>query len=463
MMKDPQQPAARGPLASTNDAAPSQPQPATGPRRPTELTLTIDTVNGDGFGTALHNDLPFQVKGALAGESVTARIVRKRRRVRFAEAQEIHRSSADRVASRCPSFPRCGGCVLQHMSDAAALAFKHQSLLTALAAEGVTAQAVAEPVAGPRLHYRRKARLGVKQLGEQVLVGFRESFSARVGRMEHCPILVEPFSSKLAQYAALIAQLSVASRIPQLELAAGDHAQQIILRHLDPLTAADMTALRAFERDNPETLLLQSGGPATVVTLDGQPAPLLHYSLNAFGLSLAFAANEFTQVNARMNARLVSDAMALLRGAAASTVLDLFCGIGNFGLAATREGMRVMGFESVASAVARANANAARNGLGRRCEFQVLDLYDSGAAQLPAADALLLDPPRSGAGPALPQWLRSGVKTGLESVVYVSCNPTSFATDARVLADFGFKLCRVGVYDMFPHTSHVETLGLFRR
>ncbi|MEM1432801.1 MAG: 23S rRNA (uracil(1939)-C(5))-methyltransferase [Pseudomonadota bacterium] len=425
--------------------------------------MHIERLDADGFGTGSDDGIEFRVKAALPGETVQARILRKRRRVRLAEAVAVSAPAANRVPPRCPAFPRCGGCVLQHLSDTAALTFKARGLETALAAAGVAARRIVAPVAGPRLRYRRKARLGVKRLGDQVLVGFRESFSARVGRMQQCPVLSEPFTELLGPFAELIGELSIADRIPQLEVAAGDRDQQVIVRHLAPLEAADLDRLRAFEQRYGICLLLQPAGPDSITTLDQTPPPLLEYALPDFGLSLEFAAQEFTQVNAAINARLVADVLALVGSGAGKTAVDLFCGIGNFSLALAARGYRVWGFEAAAGAVHRARDNARRNGFSGSSTFAVADLYDETSAPLPAADTLVLDPPRSGAGPALPRWLTQGAAAGLQQVAYVSCNPTTFATDARVFIDHGFELTRVGAYDMFPHTSHVETLGLFQR
>ncbi|MEM6707658.1 MAG: methyltransferase domain-containing protein [Pseudomonadota bacterium] len=431
---------------------------------PRHRLLEVTALDTDGLGIATANGVAYRVKGALPGERVEARVVRKRRRIRYTEAQAVLGDPAEaRVTHRCDAFPRCGGCALQHVGDAEALRIKERQLLLALADAEVEPRQLAPAVTGPRLHYRRKARLGVKRLGEQTLVGFRESFSARVGRMASCPILVEPFASSLRSYADLIAGLSAPDRVPQLEVAAGDRAQQLILRHLDPLTADDLARLRAFERAHGQQFLVQPHGPDSVRTLDGALPPLLSYALMDFGLSLEFAATEFTQVNAWINARLVADVATLLAQVPRGAVLDLFCGIGNFSLALAQRGFSVFGAEAAAGSIERARSNARRNGLAPQCEFQVVDLYDSAASSLPAAPLWVLDPPRSGAGPQLERWLAEAGGRGPEVIVYVSCNPATFATDARRLVAQGFGLERVGIYDMFPYTSHIETLGLFTR
>ena len=116
--------------------------------------------------------------------------------------------------------------------------------------------------------------------------------------------------------------------------------------------------------------------------------------------------------------------------------------------------------EAAAPAIERAALNARRNGLTARCEFEVQDLYDADCLNLGQADYLVLDPPRSGAGPNLSAWLQS---TGVQRVAYVSCSPVSFAQDAAVLKQAGFTLEQVGIFDMFPNTAHVETLGIFQK
>lgn len=427
---------------------------------PTDILLDVESLDADGHGRASHNDRVVKIKAGLPGEAVTARILRKRRGQLLAEAREVSSAHEHRRRPPCAHFPRCGGCVLQHLDYGEQLVFKQQQLRQALAANGVEPGQWQEPVSGPRLGYRRKARLGVKQLSSGVVVGFRETFSARVGRMQSCLTLAPPFGDGIAAYAELIQSLDIADKIPQLELAAGDQDAQIIFRHLADLGESDRQRLAQFERNSGCQVLLQSAGPDSVVTLAGAAPPLLDYGLPQFGLSLQFAANEFTQVNSWMNQRLASDLAAYALGFGVDAATDLFCGIGNFSLPLARLGMDVLGVEASEAAVARADSNARRNGLQSRTRFQAADLYAAGASLASAlAPLLILDPPRSGAGPNLGSWLHPGV----EAVLYVSCNPLTFASDARILADAGLTLRSVGIYDMFPQTSHVETLGVFVR
>lgn len=433
-------------------------------RMPRELALSIDALEGDGFGVASYGESfvrTVRVKNALPGEAVVARTLKRRKGEWLAEAIEIADGAASRRHPACEFYPRCGGCAVQHLDYDAQLALKEAGLKAALRENGVQPQAYRPPVYGPQFNYRTKARFGVRVVGGEVLVGFRESFSNRVGRMTACLTLTEPLSALIARLKVLIAGLSNPERIPQVEVAAGDDAAALIIRHLEPLTDQDQEKIRAFGVAHGVRAFTQSGGYETVTA--ASPAardPYLGYRNPDYGLHFLFAPSDFTQVNLEMNLKLVNAAIAGLAAPAGASVIDLFCGIGNFSLPLAAAGLRVRGLEGAEPAIERAQLNARRNGLAGRCEFAVQDLYDADCLNLGQADYLLLDPPRSGAGPNLAGWLES---TGARRVAYVSCSPKSFAEDAAVLEKAGFRLQQAGIYDMFPNTAHVETLGIFQR
>lgn len=435
-------------------------------RRPSEVTVDVTGLTAEGLGQAAVDGRALQIRNALPGEQVTARILKRRKGIRFAECAAglpIENPHPDRRPSACGYFPRCGGCNLHHLAYPAQLALKQQQLADALTAQQVTPRAWSTAQSITRLGYRRKARLGVRQVGEQVLVGFRESFSNRVAKLDACMTLTARLSALIQPLKALLPQLSVADKVPQIEVAQGDEDCALIVRHLEPFTARDLTLWQAFERTHDVQVLLQSGGYDSLATLRDGPVIPLGYQLPEWGIYMTFLPHQFTQVNLDMNKALIRHALAYLGDLHGRKVLDLFCGIGNFSLPLARAGARVMGVEAAADAVAMATQNARLNQLQSAIEFRVADLYNPDAdhaALLTGYDALLLDPPRSGAGEHLPAWLNgfSG-----SQVVYVSCNPVSFAKDAAVLSEQGFVLDTVGIFDMFPHTAHVETVGHFVR
>lgn len=430
-------------------------------RVPKEVQFTVESLDSDGHGLGWCNDRRVKAKNALPGETVTMKVLKKRGGTWFGEAASPSSGgSAMRVEPACDYFPRCGGCAMQHLDYHAQLQLKQAQLADALAAVAVQPARFNPPVHGPRLGYRTKARLGVRLVGDQLLAGFRETYSNRVGRMEACQTLIPEFSDLLIPLKCLISGFDQPARIPQVELAAGDDARAMIFRHLDPMSPKDLQRLQEFARTRDVSVHLQSGGYDTVAQLEHSRSPFLGYANPDFGLHFQFLPWDFTQVNLKMNRELVRTALMAFPSAPKAVLLDLFCGIGNFSLAAAARGFEVVGLEASDDSVTRASMNARRNGLVERCEFRVADLYDP-VCELPGkADYLLLDPPRSGAGPNLDRWVET---VQPKQVVYVSCQPKTFAADAAVLQQCGYELEQVGIFDMFPNTAHVETLGSFTR
>ena len=192
------------------------------------------------------------------------------------------------------------------------------------------------------------------------------------------------------------------------------------------------------------------------------PAPL-YYRLPEYDVTLHFRPTDFIQVNNALNQRLVHQALTLLDLKPADRVLDLFCGLGNFTLPLARHAQQVLGIEADVQLIAGAQRNAERNGLGN-AEFRQADLYNDAIREAPWNDfgfnKLLLDPPRNGAVEVIKRLPHAGV----ERIVYVSCYPATLARDAEYLVRvLGFRLAAAGVMDMFPHTSHVESMALFIR
>jgi 23S rRNA (uracil1939-C5)-methyltransferase len=426
-----------------------------------EITILVEGLSDDGLGVARFDGRECRVRNALPGELLLARIRKRRRGVWYGDASTPDQGAATRVPAPCGAYPACGGCALQHVEYAAQVRHKERAMLRLLDEAGVTPVRVRAPVTGPRFHYRHKARLGVRRVGGEVLIGFREGFSNRIVRMSDCKTLAEPASRILPLLAETLQTLDAADRVPQIEFACGDVEVALIVRHLDPLRPEDEARLARMALAAGCRLYAQPGGYETVRPLGAAgERPYLHYSIPEYGLLLEFLPTDFTQVNPCVNRALVRSAVCALGARTGERVADLFCGIGNFSLALARQGVQVAGFESDTAAVMRARHNARLNRLSERAEFAVLDLYDPACPELPQWDRLLLDPPRSGAGPNLGRWIAS---RELERIVYVSCNPRSLAADSAVLCAAGFTLTEVGVFDMFPHTAHIEALAVFDR
>ncbi|SBP88752.1 23S rRNA (uracil(1939)-C(5))-methyltransferase RlmD [Thiomonas delicata] len=409
--------------------------------------------------------------GALPGEEVRVRITRSKAKWEQGEAVAWRRAAFTRVQPRCPHFGVCGGCSMQHIDPQAQVAFKQRTLeddLWHLAQ--VRPQTMLRPLAGPSWGYRHRARLTVRLVHKKggVLVGFHERGSTYVADMRSCAILPPHVSALLLPLRALIAGLSCPDRLPQIELAVGEAQTVFVLRHLEPLAAADLKALAVFGLEHDVQWWLQPGGPHTAAPLDPQDPPLA-YALPEFGVRMPFKPTDFTQVNHRINQALVSRALRLLAPQANERVADWFCGLGNFTLPLATRAAQVLGVEGSEALVQRARDNAAANGLQRNTRFETRNLFDMDASalqQLGAFDKWLVDPPREGAL-ALCKALVEARAAGLQAparIVYVSCNPATLARDAGMLVhQGGYALKSAGVVNMFPHTSHIESIAVFER
>ena len=410
--------------------------------------------NGDGKMTFVH--------GALPGEEVVCRRVGRRRSFDEAVVQEVVEPSPDRVEPRCRFYERCGGCSLQHLSYDAQLRHKERMLLAALSAGGnVSPAEIVPPLAGSPWRYRRKARLGVRYVAGRygALAGFRERVPNRIADMSDCEVLAEPLGRLVMPLRELVGSLQARARIPQVEVAAGENGAALVIRHLDPLSAGDAEAIETFAARHGIGIRLQPGGADSARPFAGSPLDL-HDSLDGGAIRLSFSPLDFVQVNAEVNRALVRRVVSMLAPVPGERVLDAYCGLGNFSLPLAARGAAVTGLEAGAEMVERARANAAGNALP--ASFHRADLGDEAVVRDWLGrgwDKLLIDPPRSGA-----EVLVEHVRLARPSrIVYVSCNPDTLARDAaRLVHGHGYHMARTGLVDMFPHTSHIESVTEFR-
>jgi 23S rRNA (uracil1939-C5)-methyltransferase len=422
----------------------------------------IESLSHDGRGVARIEGKTVFVDGALAGEQV--KFVYSKMHSKYDEGRtiEVLQAANDRVDAKCQHFGVCGGCSLMHMAPEAQLALKQKTLEEHLNHFGnVTPQQWLAPLTGPLWGYRRKARLGVKYVAkkERVLVGFREKGTPYLALLERCVVLEPRVGERLAELGEMIAKLEGYDRIAQIEVAMDDEHTALVFRNLDPLSEQDQQALIAYGQANDLWIYLQSGGPDTVTPLWPEN-PQLSYAPEE-GLNLEFEPNDFTQVNAGINKKMIQRTMELLEISAEDRILDLFCGLGNFTLPLAKRVTEIVGVEGDEALVRHARNNAAKNGLAN-ATFEQADLTKTELKDYPWAKAgfnkILLDPPRSGAFEVLHQL----AALGAERIVYVSCNPATLARDAGELVNnHGYTLVSTGVMDMFPHTTHVESIALF--
>ncbi|CAN1515155.1 TrmA SAM-dependent methyltransferases related to tRNA (uracil-5-)-methyltransferase [Methylophilaceae bacterium] len=440
------------------------------------LTTTIESLDQEGRGVAHVEGKTIFIDGALPTEKVTFRSHRIKPSYEVANVVDVLKQSNQRVVPRCPHFGLCGGCKLQHLDFAAQVANKQRLLENDLKHIGkVKPDNMLPPIYGPTWGYRHKARLSVKYVEkkQRVLVGFNEKATRYVADMNSCEVLVPEVSALIAPLQALIVQLSIRDKLPQIELAVGEAdlvyglpVIVLILRIMGELTPSDEALLKAFADEHHVQIWTQTKGPDTIkpyypLGSSTQVLPALKYSLPEFDLTYPFKPNEFTQVNPQINQVMIRRAMQLLAPQANEKIADFFCGIGNFTLPIARSGAQVLGLEGLANLVDRANESAALNGI-TNSQFGVADLFKMTPADLTALgrfDKWLIDPPRDGAFELIKSLDASNSP---HRIVYVSCNPATLARDAGVLVnEKGYVLKVAGVINMFPHTSHVESIASF--
>jgi 23S rRNA (uracil1939-C5)-methyltransferase len=426
--------------------------------------IEITDLSHDGRGVARIDGKTVFVAGALPGERAVVRVTTRHRNFDEARVETLLTRSAERIEPRCPHFGTCGGCALQHLPAAAQIAAKQRALAENFERIGkVAPERWLDPLSDEAWGYRRKGRLSVKWVAKKgkVLVGFREDNPRFVADLSVCYTLLPEVGQRIAAIGELVNSLEAKSTIAQVEISAGDDTVALVFRNLQPLSESDMAKLVAFGQQHDLAVLLQPGGPASLYALWPQDVRLSFRIADA-DVEIAFEPLDFVQVNAGMNRKMIARALDLLDPTSSDSVLDLFCGLGNFTLPVARRAGNVVGVEGEAGLVARARANALANGIGN-AEFAAADLAaDQRSAPWATRDydKLLLDPPRSGAAAVLEYLPRKSTRR----VVYVSCHPGSLARDAGTLVQqHGFKLAAAGVMDMFPHTAHVESIALFER
>ena len=429
------------------------------------VNVTIESLSHEGRGITHINGKTVFVDEALPGEQVIIQFTRQHSRFNEAKIVEIIQPSPERIPARCDAYAICGGCSFQHATSQYQIEHKQHIMLEQLRHNGgVTPTEVLPPLTGPAWGYRRRARLGVKYVEkkQKVLVGFREKRSSFLADIKRCEVLHPSVGTILEDLQVLISQLSIYQQLPQIEVAVADNMTVLVFRCLNELSDTDIHLLKEFENRNNIRVHLQPGGIDTVKQLSPDNTQTLVYSLDEYGIDFEFLPTDFIQINADINKTMINRALLLLEPDRQENVLDLFCGLGNFSLPLAKCFKHVTGIEGDAGLIERASHNARRNNI-ENIEFHVADLA---VPELQASfinreyTKILLDPPRAGAKEILEQLSFKNTKR----IVYISCNPATLARDAGILVKTkGFNLQKTGVMDMFPHTSHIESIALFTR
>lgn len=419
------------------------------------LTLSIQSLDYQGFGVAKLQGKTWFVENALPNEIVEAKICEEKSRFGKAQAVKFLQKSAKRLVPFCPHYGKCGGCQMQHIPLEMQQEIKQQTLIQRLQRLQSSPIQIKPMLIGKAQHYRRRARLSIDVHKNELVIGFRQANSKHIISINECQILAQPLAALLPAINTFFASWKNKRNLGHIELVCADNGIVFLLRHLGKLSSQEQQHLQHFAENHSLALFLMNDH-SEITQITGE-APF--YNIN--DLTLHFSVRDFIQINRELNLNMVNTALDWLELNNRDRVLDLFCGMGNFSLPIALKAKQVVGIEGVEAMVKQANQNAKQNNL-TNAQFYTANLDDSFQdhvwAQLPF-DKVLLDPARGGALFAIDHICALKPK----KIVYVSCNPATLVRDSEKLIEKGYYLKQCAMIDMFPHTGHLESISLFEK
>ena len=436
------------------------------------LPLLITRLDSQGRGVSVHKKKPVFIERALIGEKVLAKVVEQSSKFIKAKLVSIESKSEHRVEPSCQHYKQCGGCDLQHLTHEQQISFKQDKVAQLFSRQGIENLPWQQPILGSPYSYRRKARVGVQynKLG-QAIVGFRQRGTNVLTPIKSCEVLTSSLANIFTKISSVLDDLNQANSVGHIEVIECGLPQQtqvhVVIRQLVKMTPAIKETWLEQAKSENWMLWLDDGKKVSLFTSESDESECkdklstnaqLQYQLND-GIQIDFSANDFIQVNHQVNLAMVEQALDWLSLTSSDRVLDLFCGLGNFSLPMAKKVQQVIGVEGVQTMVDKASANAQNNRIDN-CLFYQADLnsdWDNGAWQDNHYDKVLLDPARAGAFGAC----QNVSKLGAKEILYVSCEPTTLAKDAKLLVDAGYQIKKIAIMDMFSQTKHVETMVLF--
>jgi 23S rRNA (uracil1939-C5)-methyltransferase len=421
----------------------------------TEVQAAIESMAFKGYGVARIDGEVLFVTRAVTGDKAWIKIIEKKKKYSIGKVIEIIEPSPWRTNPPCPFFDQCGGCQWQHVNDSMQVILKKEILMEVLRRLGRLKDIpLFSAVPSPQPYgYRIRVQLKVK--GESM--GYYKEGSHQIVDIDHCPI-AHPLVNQI------IVSLRKTSpsffHTEKIEIhASPDDGKGILILHPSSFNPQIKPSLNEF---------LQAHSILKGITIVGKQGfiplgdPTLHFmvSLNQQGeenvLRLRTSPESFFQVNLEQNQTLIRTVLEFSNVMKEDKILDLYSGVGNFSLPLALMGKEVWGIEENKKAVEDARLNAERNGI-KQCRFirgKTEDVLKDWRRERP--DLIVLDPPRMGCKRALDQIVRLAP----EKIVYVSCEPTTFARDLWLFSGKGYCLQRLALIDMFPQTYHMEMVGL---
>jgi 23S rRNA (uracil1939-C5)-methyltransferase len=425
----------------------------------------IGRMDHKGAGIAHQGGKPVFVEGALPGEQVLVQLTENKSKYARARLIDVKSQSPSRQNPFCPHYDSCGGCNMQHLAHPEQVRYKQETLQQLM--EKIAGQMIclSPPVMAEDKGYRRRARLSLKWDSKQkkLAFGFRKKQSNNIINVSECAVLTPVLEQLLNPLHELLQNCSRPDKLGHVELIAADTGPVMLLRTMGHLPDKDTENIKAFAVSYHVSLYLKhDSGHPVLLSGTGLSGDELSGNIPGYdetGMHTVFQPHHFIQVNRAVNQKMVNQAQEWLQLSSDDRVLDLFCGIGNFSLPIAKQVKAVVGVEGIDDMVEQGNRNAMLNHL-TNLKFYQANLEGNVTENQWASerfDKVLLDPARAGAKGIIEMIGQFGAKR----IVYVSCDPSTLARDTQSLLEQGYQLEKLGMLDMFPHTSHLESMALF--
>ncbi len=437
------------------------------------ITLEITDITSEGNGVGRFDGMAVFVPETAIGDVIKAKIVKVLKSYCFGIVQEIITPSKDRISSDCPYFPKCGGCSFRHISYESEAKFKEKIVYDAFTRIGKI-QTEFMPILACENpdRYRNKAQYPVGSDKGKNICGFYAKRSHRIIDGTDCKLLPESFS----EIAEFITDYTNKNNIPAYDevtrkgllrhifIRQGYHSKEVMICFVVTKKAKlDSLCGKLTEKfDNIKSIVMNINPDNTNVILGKKTIVLYGESSISdvmCGNTVDIALEAFYQVNTEQAEKLYGQANEFAELTGKETLIDLYCGAGTIGLSMANKVKKLVGVEIVPQAVENAKKNAERNGI-ENAEFICGDAGKAATELLSRGekpDVIVLDPPRKGCDNAT---LDAVTKMNPKRIVMISCNPSTAARDAKILEENGYKAKKVRAVDLFPRTTHVETVVL---
>lgn len=406
-----------------------------------EYTATVESVSSDGSGVCRIDGVAVFVPYTAAGDEVKIKITKTKKRFAEGVVTEIKKLSPFRAAPDCPAYEQCGGCKLRHIEYEKQLEIKKEIVENAMRRIGSFKDFTLDEIIGMESPARYRNKMIFHAAGGKI--GFYSAKSRSVVPIIDCVI-------GATENAAVIEAVK-GFNIKELFIRKSFSTGEIMVSvSADGIRADDFIAALTNAAANVKSVYVNGENVFGSRTITD----------TLCGVKFNISPESFFQINPVQTEALYKKAIDYADLDGSAVVMDIYCGIGTISLCAAKRAKRVIGIEVVERAIADAKENAMLNGI-ENAEFfagkaEKLVPYIIKSGEKP--DAAILDPPRSGCDN---KTLCAIAEARPSRIVYVSCNPSTLARDARILADMGYGITKASAVDMFPHTAHIETVAQF--